>query len=384
MALKQTVRKSFFFVFAVLASVVLTYSSVSAATIDELRAKTRQIEAQISANEAKINDLSSQITTLQGKVAQLNAEIDQANAEIELTEVKLAELEKRLKQAEEELERQKGLLKASLRALYSRRDASTVELLVASDSFSDFINEQEYLSRLQSAVKDSADRVIELKQQIQEEQVEQERLLQRQQQQKNVLAGKRQEQQDILTKTQGEEARYKTIVNAQFAALEEAEEQLAAQIAAQLAAGALTSLGPVSRGQAVGRLGSTGFSTGPHLHFQLYSGGSTINPYSGSGIINGYGWPLAGGAGYVSQSYGCVAPAGYYYTSCNGGRNSFHNGLDIAASAYTPVVAVADGQIVFRGCRGGLGYVVIVDHGNGQQSWYPHMTTPGGQVYGYC
>ena len=69
---------------------------------------------------------------------------------------------------------------------------------------------------------------------------------------------------------------------------------------------------------------------------------------------------------------------------CNGGANSFHSGLDIAANAYTPVVAVQSGNVIFKGCRAGLGYVLVVDHGGGWQTWYPHMVTPDGQVYGYC
>ncbi len=353
----------------------------SAETIKELQQKSEQLQSQIDANNTQISELSKQAESLQGKISELSAEISKAANEIELTQVKLDQLRQRLIETEAELERQKGLLKASLRALYERRDASTVELLVASDSFSEFISEQEYLARLQSSIKDSAEKVIVLKQQIETEKLQQEDLLKKQQEQKTVLAAKKQEQQTILEQTQGQESRYREIVSSQLQELEKAE----AQLAALLAAGSFERLGPVSRGQQIGKVGSTGYSTGPHIHFQVYQNGSTVNPYAGGGaIINGYDWPLADNSGYISQSYGCVADYWYYATKCNNGQNSFHTGLDIATSPYTPIVAVADGEVIFRGCRAGLGYVVVIDHGGGWQTWYPHQVTPEGQVYGYC
>ena len=34
------------------------------------------------------------------------------------------------------------------------------------------------------------------------------------------------------------------------------------------------------RGQVIGYVGSTGLSTGPHLHYEMYRGGRVINPAS--------------------------------------------------------------------------------------------------------
>lgn len=41
----------------------------------------------------------------------------------------------------------------------------------------------------------------------------------------------------------------------------------------------------VRRGQVIGYVGSTGLSTGPHLHYEMYRGGQTVNPLSLTSIV---------------------------------------------------------------------------------------------------
>jgi murein DD-endopeptidase MepM/ murein hydrolase activator NlpD len=66
------------------------------------------------------------------------------------------------------------------------------------------------------------------------------------------------------------------------------------------------------------------------------------------------------------------------------GEGAIHTGLDISANMGTPVHAAADG-IVFRAqFDGGYGRMVVVDHGNGMQTWYAHLSrfevVPGQEI----
>ena len=60
-------------------------------------------------------------------------------------------------------------------------------------------------------------------------------------------------------------------------------------------------------------------------------------------------------------------------TSPYGKRSSgFHTGTDFAIAQGTPVYAAASGTVIFSGRKGSYGNLVIIDHGNGYQTYYAH------------
>jgi murein DD-endopeptidase MepM/ murein hydrolase activator NlpD len=74
------------------------------------------------------------------------------------------------------------------------------------------------------------------------------------------------------------------------------------------------------------------------------------------------------------------------------GYARMHDGVDLAAAAGTPIVAVADGRITSAGWRGGYGRAVSIAHAKGIQTTYGHMSRIAayageqvhrGQVIGY-
>ncbi len=55
-------------------------------------------------------------------------------------------------------------------------------------------------------------------------------------------------------------------------------------------------------------------------------------------------------------------------------RVSSHTGLDIAASSGTPISAAASGTVTFSGYKGSYGYMIVITHGNGVQTYYGHCS----------
>jgi murein DD-endopeptidase MepM/ murein hydrolase activator NlpD len=51
-----------------------------------------------------------------------------------------------------------------------------------------------------------------------------------------------------------------------------------------------------------------------------------------------------------------------------------HLGVDLAAPLGTPVMAVADGKVVFMGTNGGFGKQIVIAHGNDYRTHYGHLS----------
>lgn len=55
-------------------------------------------------------------------------------------------------------------------------------------------------------------------------------------------------------------------------------------------------------------------------------------------------------------------------------RSSAHTGLDIATSTGTPITAAASGTVTFSGWKGSYGYLLVITHSNGVQTYYGHCS----------
>jgi murein DD-endopeptidase MepM/ murein hydrolase activator NlpD len=75
----------------------------------------------------------------------------------------------------------------------------------------------------------------------------------------------------------------------------------------------------------------------------------------------------------ISPTTGWITSRFGYRKSPFTGLKEFHKGLDIASRMKTPVVATADGVVVFCGSKGFLGEMIIIDHGHGMVTRFGHL-----------
>ena len=55
------------------------------------------------------------------------------------------------------------------------------------------------------------------------------------------------------------------------------------------------------------------------------------------------------------------------------GASTYHQGIDIPCPIGSPVIAIADGQVIYDNWMGTGGNTVMIDHGNGFVTVYHHL-----------
>ncbi|QRN85051.1 M23 family metallopeptidase [Clostridia bacterium] len=91
---------------------------------------------------------------------------------------------------------------------------------------------------------------------------------------------------------------------------------------------------------------------------EVASGTKYIMASRGDGGSGDLAWPLRG---RISSPFGWRS-------------SGFHSGLDIAASSGTPVYAAESGVVTFCSWGGGYGNLIKVDHSNGVETRYAHLS----------
>lgn len=318
---------------------VVPFLSVRAVTIDELNAQAREIENKIKVNEEHLGALAERASTLEEKLNQLRAQIAEINTQIENTTNKINVLEEELAKTEKELNRQKDILKNNIRTLYKQGNISTVQLLASTDSYADFVNEQEYLERLKLGVQESADKVAKLKKEIEAKKTEQEELREQQKAQRELAQRNKDEQDTLLAQTRGEEVEYKRVT-------EELQNQQAA-VYAQIVARSR-----VLTGVGTGNYPWADYREGSWTHAGSCTYGDDIDPwkYCYRQCTSFAAWRL-----YAS---GRQAPVGYGNAN-NWGYIAAANGIPTGGTPKVGAIAV------WGGAEGHVAYVEEV-YGDGQ------------------
>ena len=325
--------------------------------IDGLKSRERELKAEVSS-------LSSKIQTLERKVGDVAAELEPLLQDLYLHQERLARLNElfqlqseRLRFLRSQFDLAEERLHRRLVALYEADQYGALEIVLSAKSFSEILDDFDYLKLVARQDKAIAREVREAKEQAREARALTKRTRKRVAAVTKVIAyraGQVQAVRDRLLRSKSElddsrlqkRGRLESLTAAEREAVSEAESL--AKVSAQLQAKILAA-----------QNGGSPSSYTP----RAASAAGLIWPVDAP-ITSGFGWRW--------------------------GR--MHEGLDLGASYGTPIHAAAAGTVIHAGWLGGYGNLVVIDHGGSISTAYGHQSqiavsygqqVSQGQVIGY-
>ena len=343
--------------------VLLSPFLAKAVSVSELEAQMQakqaeiaQLEKQMAAYQQKLKEtkgesqtLSSQIGLMENQISRLMLQVKITQERIVSTVLSIQDLQIKIQQRETDIQRNKDNLVQIIRALDEDSNKSALEIMLANDNFSDFLNQIQYTENLQTGVQQKVTELKALKETMQAQKTEQEnqhlaleQLKEALQENQSSLDGQVDEKAVLLKQTKGKEAQYQNNLNELIKKKAVFSKEIQALEQQVIAA----------------------------KNYLLHTSGEIPSP--GTKIFT---WPEDNAV--ITQGYGMTA---FAKQGAYGG--SPHNGVDFSAGYGSQIKSIGPGKILVKGYNEGWGNWVTVQHTNGLVSLYAHMKSQSPLVIG--
>ena len=204
---------------------------------DQYQSQIDALHAQNAQTQTQVNALQTQAASYQDAITKLQTQINALQASINQNIALQQDLQRQIAEAEAEIDRQRELLGQDIKAMYVDGTPSSLEMLATSKNLSDFVDKQEYRTRVQNQIQETLKKIAELEKQLTAQKTKVDQLLKEQQSQQQQLDSDRAQQQQLLNYNEGQQANYNAQIqanNAKVASLRAAQAAANAKINGQL------------------------------------------------------------------------------------------------------------------------------------------------------
>lgn len=364
--LSSSLRRTAIVAFALLlaaGAIVPTWRDIVLA--DQYDAQINALKAQNEQSQSVVDGLKNQAGSYADAIAKLQAQINGLQASIAANQALQADLQRQIAEAQAEITRQRSILASDLKAMYVDGTPSSIEILATSKNLSEFVDKQEYRSRVQTKLQDTLKKIAELQKQLQVQKAKVEGLIRDMEAQRVELDGNRAAQQSLLNYNQAQQDAYNAQIkqnNAKVAQLR--AEQAAANRRLTSSGGSTIIAGDPSHG---------GYPTKAPSPWSGYWGSS----YPLDNTIDNWGMYNRECVSYtawkVHQTYGYMPYWGGIGNAYEWPRNARRAGITTSSTPKALSVAIGTNPSYF----GSLGHAMWVESVNddgsiwvSQYNWY--------------
>ena len=316
--------------------------------IEEAQKKKKELQSGLTEVKEIMEDLKDTRDDLQAYVTELDQNLTEVETKIEELKTLISEKEDEILETTEELEdaqekeqTQYQAMKDRVQFLYEQGDSYYLELLLDVESFGEFINKKEYITKMseydtkmfkeyvtnrelievcKAELEAEEELLEEAKAKVDEEQKNLETLIASKEQEINKYSGDIKNKQQAIAEYEADIAMENDTIKALEAALAEERKRLMEE-------------------QGSERI--------------IYDGGMFKWPApSYTRISSDYGWRLHPTLGV----------------------DKFHNGVDMAAPGGSPILAAYDGEVIGAGYNSSMGNYIMINHGGGLITIYMHAS----------
>ena len=334
----------------------------------ELQSQIKDLKAQYESNKDDISDIVTKKNLIDQEIGNLHAQVDNINEQITAYGVLIADKQDELDNAQEHYDTLNEEYKVRIRTMEEEGTLSYWEVLFKANSFSDLLDRLNMVEEIAASDNrrlqelDEATKAVETAQtELTAEKADLEVTRKELDETQAELDSKREEADEVIKElvAKGEE------ISDLKKQLEEEDDDLLKQIAQK----------------------EKEYNTAKHQEWLAYMAGVNGSTNNGASI------PSSGGNWLRPCSYTYMSSPFGFRQSPTSGASTYHQGVDLAAPAKTPIYASRAGVVTSNTYSGSAGYYVTINHGDGFSSIYMHMEAAGcvsagqavsaGQLIGY-
>lgn len=279
------------------------------------------LDEQMAGVEQQQTEVSNELADVEAKVEAAQEEVDELQAGIDEKEVEIAEAVTEIEDLKVDMQEREEGLNERLRAMYKNGSVGYLDVLLGSNSISEFLNNIEMIQRIFKNDQETL-KTLETQHAVLEEK----------------QAALEEERADLNKQKQKEAAKKEE--------LEASKAELQAQLDALNAEADRISAEIQARQEALAQQ-------------QAQSGNHNKPDYSGGAMM----WPCD--STYITSEFGYrIHPITGIWTG--------HTGIDIGCNMYAPIYAAESGTVILAEWYGGYGNAVVIDHGGGITTLYGH------------